>query len=147
MLRNPWHSGLVLWIYGSHRAQDGLHPSVLQPVAWLYRDWTPVTDVNMTVMTIRKECLFICCEEKIALNIAIQSAVCVQASVTNCCSFKNLSYNFVIFRQYINSEICLRGPRMSSFFTSIVLELGVLLVPLLLLREASGGAERIPRQA
>lgn len=98
-----------------------------------------MTDVNMIVMTVRKECLFICPEEKVALNLAIQSAICVQASVANCCSFKNLSYNFVIFKQYINSEICLRGPRMSSVFTSIVLELGVLLVPVLLLREASGG--------
>lgn len=37
---------------------------------------TPVTDMNMTVMTVRKECLFICPEEKVALNLAIQSAMC-----------------------------------------------------------------------
>lgn len=106
-----------------------------------------MTDMNMTVMTVRKECLFICPEEKVALNLAIQSAISVQASVANCCSFKNLSYNFVVFKQYINSEMGLRGPRMSSVFTLIVLELGVLLVPVLLLREASRRAEQMPHQA
>lgn len=58
LLRNPWHSGLVLWTCSSHRAQDGLHPRVPQPVAWLYRDGTPVADTNMIIMTVRKECLF-----------------------------------------------------------------------------------------
>lgn len=60
---------------------------------------------------------------------------------------KNLSYNFVVFKQYINSEMGLRGPRMSLVFTLIVLELGVLLVPVLLLREASRRAEQMPHQA
>lgn len=40
-----------------------------------------MTDMNMTVMTVRKECLFICPEEKVALNLAIQSAISVQAQI------------------------------------------------------------------
>lgn len=41
-----------------------------------------MSDMNINIMTVAKKCFFIYYEEEIAFNLAIQSAICVQAKVS-----------------------------------------------------------------